>query len=87
VHDYEVTGTLAPDATGYYDRGPDYAGYPYYEHAAGTFCIWWFPRSSQWTLSTKPPNRSPGYWYRNAQITGDYMAAGTYTGTPTVIAP
>ena len=80
--DLEVTGTLSPDATGFYRRNGTYNGYPAYERLDGAYWIWWLSGSFNWIISTSKGGLAAGWW-RASPVTGTYTP-WVYTGTATV---
>ncbi len=66
THDLIVTGTITPDATGFYDEAGIYNGQPYYERTDTAFAIWYwstpFPPSQYWFISAAPGDRTGPYW-------------------------
>jgi HK97 family phage major capsid protein len=76
-----VTGTLTPDATGDYIPEGTKNGKTYYSN--GTYYVWY--SGASYIISTIMAAGISNYWYKvGSTITGDYTAAGTYTGTATV---
>jgi len=89
--DLQVTGTLSPDATGYYRRNGTYNGQPCYERLDGAYWIWWGGREppagglDEWVLGTTKGS-SGDSWHAGWSISGttspavagDYWPNGTY---------
>lgn len=85
--DYDVTGDLTPDATGYYDEAGIYAGKPYYIRHDGAYKIWW-NIVGFWVISLDLDVMLPGCWARmDPAIEGDYTVAPPWTGVATVSTP
>lgn len=93
AYDYEVTGTLAPDAAGYYVEEGIFQGRPYWARTIDPFFIWYSPRPPPLfavaVISEVLGVNLPAYWARNFPTPppGVYLPYGTATGTATVIAP
>jgi hypothetical protein len=49
--DFNVTGTLSPDATCNYFEAGTYNGYPYYQHEEGNWFLWAFVSVPRWIIS------------------------------------
>ena len=86
-HDLQVTGTLNPDATGFYDEAGTYDGKPYHARTDNAFFIFWDAYYRQWII-TIVLGYHPSYWYSiSPNIESDYNPWGTYLGIATVSAP
>lgn len=84
--DYEVTGTLTPDATGAYVTTADYDGRPTATRTDSLYVIWWWDLLMDWIISAEPANLDI-FWSRNdGDIAGEYAAGAGATGTATVTA-
>lgn len=85
--DYQVTGSLTPDATGNYFVAGTYNLKKYYRRADGAYYIWWYagPLGAQWVISNE---LGVVGWLRGSMdIEGPYIPYGGGTsGTATVSA-
>lgn len=82
--DYDVSGDLDPDATGYYDETGIHNGKPYYRHHNGIYYLWWH-LFGFWHISLALDVTVPGDWSRNdPNLVGEYAPGGTFTETATV---
>lgn len=84
--DYNVTGTLVPDATGDYYLGGVLNGKNYYRRLDNAWFIWWDGLNT-WAI-TKVLGATPlDYWTRtDPLIVGAYTNNPEATGTATVAA-
>ncbi len=86
--DYDVTGTLNPDATGFYDVAGMHNGEPYLRRQDGAYFNWWdgiVIRNITPTLGGAVP---PTWSKIGTAIVGDYNPTLPYTGIATVsVAP
>jgi len=82
-HDYQLTGTLTPDITGYYDENGTYNGRSAYQHAPAGWWLWWDGSSFYIISATK--GVFGNFWVAvdADTITGLYIPQGTVTGLAT----
>lgn len=81
---YEVTGDLAPDATGTYRDGGEWLGKRYYQHVPPPWHIWWDGIDS-WRISFLLGDPATTGWIRiDPNIEGVYDPYGDATGDATV---
>lgn len=82
--DYQVTGTIDPDVTGYYFEAGEHNGQPYYDHDPAPGCIWWQSAPPMWILSDAVGSKVAYYWFKSGVIEGEYAVGLNCTGTATV---
>lgn len=93
--DLEVSGTLAPDATGHYDEVGTKNGKPYYKHRTQEWYIWYDPHLEpmgyKWRIKSNLVSDNEAHWYKTTEdyepVVGDYLPAFGPTGTATVATP
>ena len=86
---YVVSGTLSPDATGYYfNMGFDSYGNRYYQRTDGAYFLQLYYPTNKWTISTTLGGLGAGYWelLDGFAPPGAYAVFPTYTGVATVAA-
>lgn len=82
---YDVTGDLTPDGTGYFDEAGVHNGEPYYRRHDGAYFIWW-NGAFAWYISIAL-DATVNSWERiNPAIAGEYTAQGGHLGIATVSA-
>lgn len=82
--DYDVTGDLVPDATGFYDIAGVHNGQNYLRRHDGAYFVWW-DGLNLWHITTGlGPPVPPGWSRFDPAIEGDYNPAGGYVGIATV---
>lgn len=83
--DYNVTGTLTPDATCNYFLAGTYNGKPYYRRADGAYFIWWNVLNDTWFISSILGEYNPPYWFHDTElIVGIYEPGDETFGIATV---
>jgi len=87
----EISGSMTPDVTGYYNIGGWFNGQTYYVSDDGWYVVYDDdPFSPEWRLQADPPGSSPtgDYWILSVSDwdppTGEYQPFGGATGTATL---
>lgn len=82
--DLLLSGTLSPNASGYFHLVGGHEYQPYYHNPAGFF-LWWDSSDSYWYISILFADKGSAWFYRdNTDPLGDYAPGGTATGTGTI---
>lgn len=82
--DFQVTGTLGPDATGYFFAAGTYGGQPAFQRQDGAYWIYYIGEPLfAWYISTTK-GHFENTWKRDWPVAGEYAPQGTNTGTATV---
>lgn len=85
--DYEVKGTLNPDATGDYFQDGTHEGTPCYRREDSAWWLW-FAWSIIWIISVEVGDAIHDQWERaDPDPVGDYDPKANATGTATVQLP
>lgn len=87
---YNVTGSIAPDATCNYFTAGTHGGKPYYLRNDSAWCLWWSGAAYYgWVISRTVGVRGTQWWYRGASEEdpeGMYGIGGGVSGYPFVSA-
>ena len=79
-----VSGTLIPDAAGWYVEDGVYAEKPAYRRNDSAYWIWWVDPTA-WIISTGKTIETAPFWAKfDANVVGEYLPGVDTTGTATV---
>jgi hypothetical protein len=86
--DYNVSGTINPDATGNYTENGIFNGFPAYELNGGGFWLYYQAGVNNYRLAICK-GMIAHYWFNpisGTVVPGNYTPNGTHTGTAIVTA-
>lgn len=81
---YEVTGVLAPDATGIYEVAGAHSSRGYFARTPNLWYLWWLPPNS-WVISIEVGAVGDTFWTKVGwDPVGDYTPVGGAGGIATI---